>query len=535
VKKWRRLGVPMSKRKFVTTSGIEIKEIYKPDDLKDFDPLKKLGKPGEFPFTRGVYPSMYREKIWTMRQYAGYGTAEETNKRFHYLLNMGQTGLSLAFDLPTQLGYDPDHPFSSGEVGKTGVSISTWEDMDLVFKEIPLERVSTSMTINATCIILLAMYIVVAERRGIERRVLKGTVQNDILKEYVARGNYIYPVEPSMRLVGDTIEFCSREMPKWNPISISGYHFREAGSNAVQEVAFTFSDAIAYIEEVRKRGLDLDEFAPRLSFFFSADRNFFEEIAKFRAARRIWAKIMRDKFGARKKESWRMRFHTQTAGSSLVAHEPLNNVIRVTLQALSAVLGGTQSLHTNAYDEALSLPTDESVRIALRTQQIIAYESGVADTVDPLAGSYFLEKLTDELEERIWEYIDKIEKIGGAVNAVINGFMKREIEESAYNYQREIEKGERTVVGVNAFVEEKRYEKIKILRVDPELEERRVEEIKDFRKRREWSETSKALKELKRAAEGEENLLPYVIEAVKKNATLGEISDSLKEVFGCEE
>lgn len=523
----------MKERKFETPSGIPIKEVYTEKDIKGFDPRAKLGLPGSYPFTRGVYPSMYRGKLWTMRQYAGYGTAEETNRRFKYLLKMGQTGLSMAFDLPTQLGYDPDHPLSRGEVGKVGVSVSTWRDMDLVLEGIPLDRVSTSMTINATASILLAMYIVVAEKRGIKREFLRGTTQNDILKEYAARGNYIFPVEPSMRLIGDLIEFSSKELPKWNPISISGYHFREAGATAVQELAFTFSDGIAYVEETLRRGLKVDDFAPRLSFFFSSDSYFFEEIAKFRAARRIWAKIMKERFKAEDERSLRMRFHTQTAGSSLITYEPLNNAIRVAFQALAAVLGGTQSLHTNAYDEALSLPTEKSVRLALRTQQIIAYETGVADTVDPLAGSYFVEFLTDEMERRVEDYIRKIDEMGGAVEAIKSGFIVREIEESAYRYQKEIESGERIVVGLNAFKEDtKEAEDIELLKVDPELERKRIEEIENFKKMRDRGEVFRSLKKLKERAKSEENLMPYIIECVKSEATLGEIVDTLKEVFG---
>ena len=521
----------MAGRKFETLSGIPVKEVYKPEDLKGFDPEKKLGEPGRPPFTRGVYPNMYRGRLWTMRQYAGFGSAEDTNRRFLYLLSQGQTGLSVAFDLPTQLGYDSDHPLAVGEIGRTGVAVSTLEDLSIVFRGINLGEVSTSMTINATAPVLLAMYIVIADRDGIPAEKLSGTVQNDILKEFAARGNYIYPVEPSMRLVGDLIEFSSKYLPRWNPISISGYHYREAGATAVEELAFTFADGIAYVEEVRKRGIDVDQFAPRLSFFFNAHNYFFEEVAKFRAARRIWYRIMKERFGARNEKSMRLRFHTQTAGSALVAQQPLNNIIRVTLQALAAVLGGTQSLHTNSFDEALALPTELSATVALRTQQIIAYESGVADSVDPLAGSYMVEKLTDQIEEEVWELIKKIDELGGAVEAIKTGFFQRRIEESSYRYQMEVEKGERTVVGVNSFTVEEE-PRIELLKVDPEVERRQLERLERYKKNRDHDRVMKSLEKIKKTALGEDNLMPVIIEAIENSATLGEISDSLREVWG---
>ncbi len=521
----------MPGRKFESLSGIPIKEIYRPRDLEGFDPEEKLGEPGHPPFTRGVYPTMYRGRLWTMRQYAGFGSAEDTNKRFLYLLSQGQTGLSVAFDLPTQLGYDSDHPLAEGEIGRTGVAVSTVEDLSIVFRGIDLGSVSTSMTINATAPILLAMYIVIADTNGVPREKLSGTVQNDILKEFAARGNYIYPVEPSMRLVGDLIEFSAKNLPKWNPISISGYHYREAGATAVEELAFTFADGIAYVEEVKKRGIDVDNFAPRLSFFFNSHNYFFEEIAKFRAARRIWYRIMKERFGARSEKSMRLRFHTQTAGSALVAQQPLNNIIRVTLQALAAVLGGTQSLHTNSFDEALALPSELSATVALRTQQIIAYESGVADSVDPLAGSYMVERLTDQIEEQVWELLKQIDNIGGAVEAIKTGFFQRRIEESSYKYQMEIENGERTVVGVNSFTVEEE-PKIELLKVDPEVERRQLERLHRYKKNRDRDKVLKSLDKLRKAALGDENLMPLIIDAIKNRATLGEISDTLREVWG---
>jgi methylmalonyl-CoA mutase N-terminal domain/subunit len=522
---------PERKEEFKTSSEIEIKPIYTPEDVKDIDYLEKLGFPGEYPYTRGVQPTMYRGRFWTMRQYAGYGTAEESNKRFKYLLEQGQTGLSVAFDLPTQIGYDSDHPMAEGEVGKVGVAIDSLYDMEILFDGIPLDKVSTSMTINAPAAILLAMYIAVAEKQGVSPDKLNGTIQNDILKEYVARGTYIFPTGPSMRLITNIFEYCSKYVPKWNTISISGYHMREAGATAVQEVAFTLANAIAYVEAAIKAGLDVDEFAPRISFFFSAHNDLLEEVAKFRAARRMWAKIMKERFGAKDPRSMMMRFHTQTAGSTLTAQQPDNNIIRVTIQALAAVLGGTQSLHTNSRDEALALPTEDSVRIALRTQQIIAYESGVCDTPDPLAGSYYVEYLTDEIEKRAFEYIKKIDELGGAVKAIDLGYMQREIQESAYRYQMEIESGKRIIVGLNKFQMEEEPPK-NLLKVDPQVEIVQREKIKKVKEMRDNARVEKALKALKKAAEGDDNLMPWILDAVREYATLGEITDVLRSVFG---
>ncbi|MGC8943188.1 MAG: acyl-CoA mutase large subunit family protein [Caldisericia bacterium] len=517
------------KKKFITTSEIEIKELYLPQD--DFDYTEKLGKPGEYPFTRGVYPNMYRGRLWTMRQYAGFGTSKETNLRYKYLLSQGQTGLSVAFDLPTQIGYDSDDEIAQSEVGKVGVSISTIDDMDELFDSIPLNEISTSMTINSTATILLAMYVAVAEKRGIDRKILRGTVQNDILKEYIARGTYIFPPEPSLRLSGDLIEWCAKEIPKWNGISISGYHIREAGSNAVQEVAFTLLDAIEYVKLLLDRGLDVDFFAKGLSFFFASHNNFFEEIAKFRALRRMWAKIMKEKFNAKNPESMMLKFHTQTGGVTLTSIEPMNNIIRVTLQALAAVLGGTQSLHTNSFDEALSLPSEESVRIALRTQQIIAYESGVIDTVDPVGGSYFIEQLTDEIEKKAFEIIERIENMGGMKKAILLGIPQKEILESSYKYQKEVEEQERVIVGKNKFrIDEEK--EIKRFKVSEKILKERIEKLENFRKNRDFNETSTSLRTLKEKAKTEENLMPYILDSVKKKATLGEIVKELKEVFG---
>jgi len=523
---------PERKEKFLTTSGIEFERLYTPDDLEgDYD--EKLGYPGEYPFTRGVQPTMYRGRLWTMRQYAGYATAAETNKRFRYLLEQGQTGLSVAFDLPTQVGYDSDHPLAAGEVGKVGVPISSLRDMERLFEEIPLSKVSTSMTINSTAPIILAMYIAVAKRQGADVSTLRGTVQNDILKEYVARGTFRFPIEPSMRLVTDIFRFCKEELPLWNTISISGYHIREAGSTAVQEVAFTLANAIAYVEAAIDAGLDVDEFAGRLSFFFGSHNNFFEEVAKFRAARRLWAKIMRNRFGAKKSRSMRLRFHTQTAGCTLTAQQFENNVVRVTLQALAAVLGGTQSLHTNSRDEAMALPSEDSVRIALRTQQVIAFESGVADTIDPLGGCPFIEKLTDEIERRVVEYIERIDEMGGAVAAVRSGFIQKEIQRSAYEYQRGVDSGEIPVVGVNIFKMEGEKEPEWLLRIDPEIERRRREELKMLREGRDAKRHREALDNIESAARKEdEPLMPLFIEAVEADATVGEICEVLAGVFG---
>ncbi|MFA4668928.1 methylmalonyl-CoA mutase family protein [Pyrococcus kukulkanii] len=524
---------PERKEKFMTDDGFEIKRIYTPADLgENWDYMEKLGFPGEYPFTRGVYATMYRGRIWTMRQYAGYATAEESNKRYKYLLSQGQTGLSVAFDLPTQLGYDSDHPLAEGEVGKVGVAIDSLWDMRILFDGIPLDKVSTSMTINSTAANLLAMYILVAEEQGVPQEKLRGTVQNDILKEYIARGTYIFPPQPSMRLTTDIIMYCAENIPKWNPISISGYHIREAGANAVQEVAFTLADGIEYVKAVIERGMDVDKFAPRLSFFFAAHNNFLEEIAKFRAARRLWAYIMKEWFNAKNPRSMMLRFHTQTAGSTLTAQQPENNIIRVAIQALAAVLGGTQSLHTNSYDEALSLPTEKSVRIALRTQQIIAYESGVVDTVDPLGGAYYIEWLTDHIFEEALKYIEKIQKMGGMMRAIERGYIQKEIAEAAYKYQKEIEEGKRIIVGVNKFVTDEPIE-VEILKVDPSIREKQIERLKKLRSERNNKKVEEALDNLRNAAEKEdENLMPYIIEAHRHLATLQEVTDVLREVWG---
>ncbi len=516
---------------FSTLSGLDIKGCYGPDDVKEDRYLTDLGLPGEYPFTRGVYRTMYRGRLWTMRQYAGFGTAEETNARFQYLLAQGQSGLSVAFDLPTQMGFDPDHLRARGEVGRVGVAISSVEDMEVLMREIPLDKVSTSMTINATAMVLLSLYGLVGESQGVPLRVLRGTVQNDILKEYAARGTYIYPIQPAMKLATDVVEWCSREMPHWNSISISGYHMREAGCNAIQEVAFTIANAIAYVEHVLERGLDVDTFAPRLSFFFAAQTDLLEEVAKFRAARRLWARIMRESFGAKDPKSWLMRFHTQTAGAALTAQQPENNAVRVAIQALAAVLGGTQSLHANSMDEALSLPTEASARLALRTQQIIAHESGVANVIDPAGGAYGVEALTDEIEERANQYLERIRKLGGTLRALESGFIQREIAEEAYRYQRDVEDGSRIVVGVNAFTEEEPAD-IQMSRIDPRLEAKQVKRLNELRDHRDGRKVEHSLARLKEAAEREENLFPYVIEAARHRCSLGEISDSLRDVYG---
>jgi len=523
---------PERKDTFKTNSDIEINRLYTPLDLQDWDYDEKLGYPGQYPFTRGVQPTMYRGRLWTMRQYAGFGTAVESNKRYKYLLEQGQTGLSVAFDLPTQIGYDSDHPLSEGEVGKVGVAIDSLKDMEILFDGIPLDKVSTSMTINAPASVLLAMYIAVAEKQGVSKDKLRGTIQNDILKEYIARGTYIFPPKPSMRLITNIFEYCSKEVPKWNTISISGYHIREAGATAVQEVAFTLADGIAYVEAAIKAGLDVDDFAPRLSFFFNAHNNLLEEVAKFRAARRLWARIMKERFNAKNPKSMMLKFHTQTAGSTLTAQQPDNNIVRVAIQALAAVLGGTQSLHTNSRDEALALPTEESVRIALRTQQIIAHESGVADTIDPLAGSYYIESLTDRIEKEAMEYIRKIDELGGAVSAIEKGYIQKEIQDSAYRYQMEVESGEKIVVGVNKFqIEEDTHKDI--LKVDPEVERVQRENLIQLRKERNNEEVNNKLEALREAAKDSSvNLMPYILDAVKTYATLGEICDVLREVFG---
>jgi methylmalonyl-CoA mutase N-terminal domain/subunit len=553
-KKWKETTLKKSlekfserKKKFETSSGIGLDPIYLPGGGLDTgrnktgrgDPtptadesyLEKLGFPGEYPYTRGVQPTMYRSRFWTMRQYAGFSTAEESNKRYRYLLGQGQTGLSVAFDLPTQIGYDADDPIAQGEVGKVGVSISSIHDMEQLFDQIPLDKVSTSMTINAPAGVLLAMYIAVAKRQGADMRQLRGTIQNDILKEYVARGTYIFPPAPSMRLITDIFSFCAKEVPYWNTISISGYHIREAGSTAVQEVGFTLANGIAYVEAALKAGLDVDAFAGQLSFFFNAHNNLLEEVAKFRAARRMWARIMRERFKAQKPSSWQLRFHTQTAGSTLTAQQPENNVVRVTLQALSAVLGGTQSLHTNSMDEALWLPTEKSVRVALRTQQIIAYESGVADSIDPLAGSYLIEHLTDEIEKGALDYIAKIDEMGGALQSIERGYMQNEIQNAAYAAQQEIERGEQVIVGLNQFKVEEELT-LERLKVDPAIELGQRRRLADLRANRDVVKVSELLSQLENLTRDTRNLIPLFIECVENDITLGEICNTLRGVWG---
>jgi methylmalonyl-CoA mutase N-terminal domain/subunit len=520
---------------FETTAHIPQDIAYTGDDLAsgNWSEQERLGYPGEYPFTRGVQPTMYRGRLWTMRQYAGYASAEESNARYRYLLERGQTGLSIAFDLPTQMGYDPDHPMAEGEVGKVGVSIASIDDMDQLLAGIPLDKVTTSMTINATATILLAFYIAVARRQGLNPNVLSGTIQNDILKEYIARGTYIYPPRPSLRLITDLFAYAQREVPQWNTISISGYHMREAGATAVQELAFTLANGIEYVNAALRVGLEIDSFAPRLAFFFDSHNNLLEEVAKFRAARRMWANIMRERFRAQDPRSWMMRFHTQTAGVTLQAQQIDNNVVRVTVQALAAVLGGTQSLHTNAKDEALALPTTETAQVALRTQQVLAYESGVADVVDPLAGSYYVESLTDEIERRAWEYIERIDQRGGALAAVETGYIQSEIQEAAYEYQRQVERGERIIVGTNRFQSSETEPAIEILTVDPSVRERQCERLRTLRARRDNERSRHALERLQAAARNErENLLPLIVEAVEAYCTLGEISDSFRAEWG---
>lgn len=521
---------PERKAAFVTGSDAPIRRLYTPLDTQG-DYMEKVGLPGEFPYTRGVQQTMYRGRFWTMRQYAGFGNAEESNARYKYLLAQGQTGLSIAFDLPTQIGYDSDHPLAAGEVGKVGVAIDSMADMEVLFDGIPLDKVSTSMTINAPAAVLLAMYIAVAEKQGVSADKLEGTIQNDILKEYVARGTYIYPPSPSMRLITDIFAYCSKQVPNWNTISISGYHIREAGATAIQEVAFTLADGIAYVEAAVKAGLDVDEFAPRLSFFFNAHNDLFEEVAKFRAARRVWAHIMKERFGAKNPKSMMLRFHTQTGGSTLTAQQPENNVVRVTIQALAAVLGGTQSLHTNSRDEALALPTEDSVRIALRSQQILAYESGVAETPDPLAGSYYVESLTDSIEAGALAYLKRIDDLGGAVKAIEQGFVQQEIQDSAYAWQMTVEKNERVVVGLNKFQVKEGAPK-GLLRVDPIVGEKQCAKLAATKARRDNAAVAAALETLKKAAMGTDNLMPPILAAVKTYATLGEICDVLRGVFG---
>jgi methylmalonyl-CoA mutase N-terminal domain/subunit len=519
------------RRTFRTTSDIEVVQTYSVEDLDGWDPSVELGQPGSYPFTRGVQPTMYRGRLWTMRQYAGFSTAADTNRRFKFLLAQGQTGLSTAFDLPTQMGYDPDSPAALGEVGRVGVPISSIEDMEILLADLPMGEITTSMTINATAAILLAFYVAVADERGIPRDQLGGTVQNDILKEYIARGTYIYPTQASMRLVTDVFEFCARELPKWNTISISGYHMREAGATAAQELAFTLADGIAYVDAARARGLDVDAFAGRLSFFFAAWSELFEEVAKFRAARRMWARIMKERFGAREPRSWMCRFHVQTAGSSLTAQSVDNNVVRTTIEALAAVLGGAQSLHTNARDEALALPTETSSRLALRTQQIIAHESGVSDTVDPLAGSYFVERLTDQLEDAAQDYLDQIDAMGGAIAAIDAGFQQRQIQEAAYRVQREVEQGDRIVVGVNKFRDDEVHTP-DLQRIDPTAEREQVDRVRRLRAARDQEVWQRSLDRLAEASAADDNLIPAIIDAVKAKATLGEISDRLRVAFG---
>jgi methylmalonyl-CoA mutase N-terminal domain/subunit len=524
--------VTSSKKRFATDADIEIQGAYGPADLPgDWSPERDLGQPGAYPYTRGVHETMYRGRHWTMRQYAGFGTAAESNERYHYLLKQGNKGLSVAFDLPTQMGRDSDHAMARGEVGRVGVAIDSIEDMRVLLQGLPLEQISTSMTINATAATLLALYVAVADERGTPRTELRGTIQNDILKEYIARGTYIYPPAGSMRLITDTFTFCNAEVPKWNTVSISGYHIREAGADAVQEVAFTLADGMAYVQTAIDAGLDIDDFAPRLSFFFNVHNNFLEEVAKFRAARRMWARIMREHFGAKNPQSWLLRFHSQTAGVTLQAQQPLVNVVRVTLQALASVMGGTQSLHTNSFDEALGLPTADAVRMALRTQQVIAHESGVADFVDPLAGSYAVEWLTDRIEKDARVYLDKIAELGGVIPAIEQGYMQREIQRRAYEQQRAVESGERVVVGVNAYqVDEDA--PVEIAKVDPELERAQVERVRALRQRRNQAETTRALASLGDAARGAGNVVPAILGAVKAYATVGEIADVLREVYG---
>jgi methylmalonyl-CoA mutase N-terminal domain/subunit len=522
---------PERRSHFETTSGIEVKRLYTPADTDQLDYSEALNFPGQYPFTRGVQPTMYRGRFWTMRQYAGFGTAEESNNRYRYLLEQGQTGLSVAFDLPTQMGRDSDHPLAAGEVGRAGVAIDSLADMEILLKGIPLDRVSTSMTINSTASILLALYLVVAEKQGVSWDTVNGTIQNDLLKEYIARGTYIYPPVPSLRIITDIFAFCADQVPNWNTISISGYHIREAGSTAAQEIAFTLADGIAYVEAAVSAGLDVDKFASRLSFFFNVHNNFFEEVAKFRAARRLWAKIMKERFHAKDPRSWMLRTHAQTAGSTLTAQQPDNNIIRVALQALAAVLGGTNSLHTNSKDEALALPTEAAVHIALRTQQVIAYESGVADTIDPLAGSYYVESLTDALEAKAVEYIDRIDKIGGAVKAIEVGYQQREIHNAAFRYQQAVESKEQIIVGVNDFTTDEHAAE-DLLKIDLSLEKRQKEKVAAVRAERNQAAAKTALDQVELTARDGGNLMPVIIAAVRAYATLGEISDAMRRVFG---
>jgi methylmalonyl-CoA mutase N-terminal domain/subunit len=523
---------PERRERFETSSQIPIDPIYTAEDLAEWDPVARLGFPGEPPYTRGVQPNMFRGRLWTMRQYAGYASAEESNARYRYLLERGQTGLSVAFDLPTQMGYDSDHQMAEGEVGKVGVAIDTLDDMEALLSGIPLDKVSTSMTINSTAPILLALYVAVGKKQGVPLDKLSGTVQNDILKEYIARGTYVYPPAPSMRLVTDVFSYCTSELPAWNFINVSGYHLREAGATAVQELAFTLANAIEYCTHAIEAGLEIDRFAPRLGFFFDSHNELFEEVAKFRAARRMWTRIMRDRFGATNPRSWMLRFHTQTAGVSLQAQQIDTNVVRVTVQALAAVLGGTQSLHTNARDEALALPTEESAKLALRTQQVLAYESGVADVVDPLAGSYYVESLTEQVEAAAWRYIEQIDALGGALRAIEQGFVQAEIQESAYRFQQEVERGDRVIVGVNRYADGEKSSTPDILRVDPAVRDRQVERISAVKARRDEAAAQAALAALEAAARGTDNTMPRILACVESLCTLGEISDTLRTVFG---
>lgn len=530
-KTWEARCLPKKPTPVQSTSGMEIDILYTPVEIPEFDYLRDLGFAGEYPYTRGIQPTMYRGRIWSMRQYSGFATAEESNRRFKYLLEQGQTGLSIAFDLPTQIGYDSDHPLSQGEVGKVGVAVDSLADMEVLLDSIPLDKVSTSMTINATAAILLAMYIAVAEKQGIKPAALRGTIQNDVLKEYVARGTYIFPPQPSMRLITNIFEYCSREVPQWNSISVGAYHLREAGATAVQEVAFAFAIAIAYLEAGVKAGLDIDDFAPRVSWIFNTHINFLEEVAKFRAARRLWAKIMKERFKAQDPRSWMLRFHTQTGGCTLTAQQPLNNLIRTTFQAMAAVLGGCQSLAVCSYDEALALPTEDSVRLSLRTQQILAHESGIADTVDPLGGSYYIEALTNEIEKRASEYIEKIDQLGGAVAAIEKGYIQQEIQESSYRYQKEIESGKRILVGVNKFQIPEPPVK-GLLKVDPRVREVQIKRLAELRASRDNERVKKTLAQLEKGARGEENLMPPILDCVRAYCTLGEMCAVLRKVFG---
>jgi methylmalonyl-CoA mutase, N-terminal domain len=533
-KKWEEEAHGMNVRPvtFTTVSGEEIKLLYGPDDVEHIDPIRDIGLPGEYPYTRGIHTNMYRGRLWTMRQFAGFGTPEDTNERYHYLLNHGQTGLSVAFDLPTLMGRDADDSFSAGEVGICGVSVSSLADMEILFNGIPLDKVSTSMTINAPAAMLLAYYIAVAEKQGVATEQLRGTIQNDMLKEYIAQKEWIYPPEPSMRIIVDMFKYCKDNMPQWNPISISGYHIREAGSTSVQELAFTLADGFAYIEAALDAGMKIDEFAPRLSFFFNSHIDFFEEIAKFRAARRIYAKRMREKYGAKNPKSWTLRFHTQTAGCSLTAQQPENNIVRTALEALAGVLGGTQSLHTNSMDETLALPSEKAVTIALRTQQILAYETGVTNTVDPLGGSYFIERLTDEMERKAEDYFRRIDDLGGVIPAIEQGFFQREIADAAYRYQQELDRKEKIIVGVNEFVHESENIEIPLLYIPPEVEQKQKQRLADVRQSRNQQAVEESIESLIQAARDGNNLMPPIIEASRNYVTLGEMCNALTEVFG---